>query len=235
MIVTDFSRRNLVRSGAFLAAGVALPTLASCSKGEGEKEVGAVEDLMREHGVLRRVLLVYIESVSKLRSNAAALDPAALNKAAKLFHDFGEEYHERKLEEAYIFPRLKKAGGPASAYVDTLLKQHQRGREITQYIFATTSGGRIAPANADTLARAFESVVLMYQNHTAREDTIVFPAWKDALSGGELDELGDKFEDIEKSQFGGDGFEKAVKQIDQIEQALGLADLDQFTAPPVPR
>jgi hemerythrin-like domain-containing protein len=232
-------RDNGTRRG-FLAASplatatmIALP-LAACS-GEDAKEVGAVEDLMREHGVLRRVLLVYTESVSKLRYAPASLDASALNKAAKLFHDFGEEYHERKLEEAYIFPRVKKAGGAGAAYVDVLLQQHRRGRDITQYILAATAGGRVASANAEPLARAFETFVLMYQNHTAREDTIVFPAWKNTLSGYELEELGDKFEDIEKAQFGGDGFENAVKEIGNIEQMLGFADLGQFTAPPPPR
>jgi hemerythrin-like domain-containing protein len=190
---------------------------------------------MREHGVLRRILLAYIEVVPKLRSDAASVDASALNKAAKLFHDFGEEYHERKLEEAYIFPRVKKAGGPAAAYVDTLLNQHQRGREITQYILGVTASGKVPTAGAEPLAHAFETFVLMYQNHTAREDTIIFPAWKNALSGKEIEELGDKFEDIEKQQFGGDGFEDAVKEVSGIEQALGFADLAQFTAPPPPR
>jgi len=44
-----------------------------------------------------------------------------------------------------------------------------------------------------------------------------------------------KFEDIEKEQFGGDGFEDAVKQISAIEGSLGLADIAQFTAPPPPK
>jgi hypothetical protein len=60
----------------------------------------------------------------------------------------------------------------------------------------------------------------------------VFPAWKDALSAHQLDEKGEKFEEIEHQQFGKDGFEDAVVQIGRIEQALGLADLAQFTAPP---
>jgi hemerythrin-like domain-containing protein len=221
------NRRSLVTLGTVTALGaVSAPLLTACSKDE--KEVGAVEDLMREHGVLRRALLVYAETIPKLRSDAASLDASALNQTAKLFHDFGEEYHERKLEEAYIFPRIKQAGGPAAGYVDTLLAQHQRGREITQYILSATAGGHVA--DAEPLARAFEGFVLMYQNHTAREDTILFPAWKDALSGHELEELGEKFEDIEKAQFGGDGFDKAVKQIGDIEQSLGFADLVQFTA-----
>jgi hemerythrin superfamily protein len=72
----------------------------------------------------------------------------------------------------------------------------------------------------------------MYEHHAAREDTIVFPAWKDALSGDQLDEMGEKFEEIERQQFGKDAFEDAVAQIGRIEQALGIADISQFTAPP---
>lgn len=226
------SRRALVTAGAVGLIG--LPLLAACS-GADEKNVGAVEDLMREHGVLRRVLLVYAQSAPRLRADAASVLASHLNRAAKLFHDFGEDYHERKLEEAYIFPRVQKAGGSAGGMVDTLLKQHQRGREITAFILSATASGTVSAANAEPLARAFETFVRMYQNHTAREDTVIFPAWKDVLSGREIEELGEKFEDIEKAQFGGDGFESAVKQMDGIERALGFADLSLFTAPPPPR
>jgi hemerythrin-like domain-containing protein len=228
------TRRQFVGVGPLVFAAKGLSPEA-CSKESDGKEVGAVEDLMREHGVLRRILLVYGETAPKLRTRPVSLDASALNRAAKLFRDFGEEYHERKLEEAYIFPRVKQAGGPGAAYVDVLLDQHRRGREITQYILAATAGSRIGTANAGALAHAFETFVFMYQNHTAREDTIIFPAWKDALSGRELDELGDKFEDIEKAQFGGDGFENAVRQVGDIEQTLGLSNLAQFTAPLPPK
>jgi hypothetical protein len=44
--------------------------------------------------------------------------------------------------------------------------------------------------------------------------------------------MGDRFEEIERRIFGKDGYEDAVKQIAQIEQSLGFADLAQFTAPP---
>jgi hypothetical protein len=67
-------------------------------------EVTATEDLMREHGVLRRALLVYSETAAKLRNNPSSVAPDALQKTAQLFRVFGEEYHERRLEEAYIFP-----------------------------------------------------------------------------------------------------------------------------------
>ena len=55
------------------------------------------------------------------------------------------------------------------------------------------------------------------------------------MTGEQLDEMNDKFEDIEHEQFGEDGFENAVKQIAAIEGSLGLADISQFTAPPPPK
>jgi len=235
--------RRLLATAWITSAGLFLPTggvgvglAAEKSKTRGEeREVGAAEDLMREHGVLRRALLVYIESVPKIRSNSGSFPADALATTAKLFRSFGEDYHERMLEEAFIFPAVKKAGGAATVYVDVLKAQHDRGREITDYILAVTSKGGIGIGDAEPLARAFESFVLMYQNHTAREDTIVFPAWKDALTERQLREMGERFEDIEHRQFGKDGYEDAVKQIGHIEQVLGLSDLAQFTAPPPPK
>jgi len=229
-------RRNLLLTGAAAAAGLALigdPQPAAAK--EKEKEVGAVEDLMREHGVIRRALLVYLESAPRLRASLAEVDPGAINRTAKLFRAFGEDYHERMLEETHIFPAVKKAGGLAALLVDTLTQQHNRGREITDYILAVTGRGAIGPGDAEPLARAFETLHLMYANHAAREDTIVFPAWKNALSDKQLAEMGEKFEDIERRQFGKDGFTSAAAQMAAIEQTLGYADLGKFTAPPPPK
>lgn len=209
---------------------------AAGKKDENEKggEVTATEDLMREHGVLRRALLVYTAAAAKLRSNPAAVPPDALQKTAKLFRAFGKDYHEKKLEEAFIFPAVKQAGGQAAGLPDILAVQHQRGREITDYILAVTQGAKLGAANAAPLAQALEGLVLMYRHHAAREDTLIFPAWKQTLTARQLDEMNDKFEDIEHEQFGEDGYEDAVKQIGDIEGSLGLADLSQFTAPPPP-
>jgi hemerythrin-like domain-containing protein len=245
MVKFDDARRRLLTTAGSAGASLLILSFGSgtapaaekrakAKQGE-EKEVGAVEDLMREHGVIRRALLVYRESAATLRSNPGSVDPQALLKTAKLFRTFGEDYHERKLEETYIFPAVRKAGGPAAAHVDALIAQHNRGREITDYIIAVTGKGAIGTGDAEPLARVFDNLDLMYENHAAREDTIVFPAWKEALSERQLDEMGDKFEDIERAQFGKDGFEDAAAQIGQIEQMLGFADLAQFTALPPPK
>lgn len=204
--------------------------------GEAESvEVTAAEDLMREHGILRRALLVYQESATRLRQDAATVPPDVLEKTANLFRVFGEDYHEKKLEEVFIFPTVKKAPGTAAQYVDILLAQHSRGREITEYVLSISKADRIASNSVEPLAKALESLVRMYEHHAAIEDTVVFPAWKSAIGQGELDALGEKFEEIEHEQFGGDGFETALKRMEEIETSLGLSNLDMFTAPPPPK
>jgi len=241
------TRRGFLRA-AVAGAGLLVTACHADSRGEekstatspkhGEEgkggEVTATEDLMREHGVLRRALIVYSEAALKLRTNPGLVSPDALQKTANLFREFGEEYHEKKLEEAFIFPAVKKAGGEAATNADILISQHQRGREITDYILSVTRDSKLGAANLESLARALESLVRMYRSHAAREDTIVFPAWKQTLSSEQLDEMNDKFEDIEHEQFGEDGFENAVKQIAGIESTLGIADLSSFTAPAPP-
>ena len=199
-----------------------------------EKEVTAVEDLMREHGILRRALLVYSEIALRIRKNAADISSDALQHTAKLFRAFGEEYHEKKLEEAYLFPKIKEkaADTEAAKYIDVLVDQHVRGREITDYILSVSKGSKLG-IDAVRFADILAGFVRMYDHHAAREDTIIFPAWKNALTGDEYDELNDKFEDIEQEQFGEDGFEDAAKQMSEIEASLGMTDIAQFTAPAV--
>ena len=94
-----------------------------------------------------------------------------------------------------------------------------------------TKGAEIKSGDAESLAKVLGSMVRMYRPHAAREDTVVFPAWKQTLTAKQLDEMNDKFEDIEKEMLGENGFESAVKQISEIETELGLAGLAQFTAP----
>ena len=249
----DKKRRRLLTGLSLAGAGVLLnscrnaPTSNSSATnqekknespapGEAEEpEVTATEDLMREHGILRRALLVYQESATRLRQDPNSVPPEALEKTANLFRVFGEDYHEKKLEEVYIFPTVKKAPGAAPTYVDILFAQHARGREITEYILSISKADKIAANSIEPLAKTLEAFVRMYEHHAAIEDTIVFPAWKAAVGQSELDDLGAQFEEIEHDQFGDDGFEVALKRMAEIETSLGMSNLDMFTAPTPPK
>jgi hypothetical protein len=54
-------------------------------KGEGDKpEVGPTEDLMREHDVLDRILLIYEESIRRLHGSGAPFQADVLVNAANI-------------------------------------------------------------------------------------------------------------------------------------------------------
>src|SRR5690348_3130488 len=169
-------RRKLLRDSVTLgiAGAMSLPLFGEAAQTAGastkkeeknnedkEPEVCATEDLMREHGVIRRALLVYFETVPKLRQNPSSVDPGALRQTAQLFRTFGEDYHERMLEEQHIFPLIRKQGAELQRYADILIAQHNRGREITDYVLAITKGPKIGATHAEPLAKVFESFVLM--------------------------------------------------------------------------
>ncbi|HEX2270435.1 MAG TPA: hemerythrin domain-containing protein [Pyrinomonadaceae bacterium] len=242
----DRTRRELLAGISIAGAGALLigcRTTSNVTNQEGSApgesvpaEVTALEDLMREHGVLRRALFVYRESAAKLKQDAGAVPLDALEKTAQLFRVFGEDYHEQKLEEAFIFPVIKRFRGTAVQQVDTLIVQHARGREITDYILSVTKADSISSNAAAALASAMESFVRMYEYHAAIEDTVVFPMWKGLLGEAELDELGAKFEEVEAEHFGDDnGFESAVMRMEEIETSLGLNSLEALTAPASPK
>jgi hypothetical protein len=69
----------------------------------------------------------------------------------------------------------------------------------------------------------------MYRPHEAREDTVLFPAFRSLVPDKEYKELGELFESREHQLFGKEGFEGQVERVGQIERRLGIYDLSQFT------
>jgi hemerythrin-like domain-containing protein len=233
----SIERRDVVLLAA--TAGVALLTGAcgerstlrspddanrSASK-EKEEEVSPAEDLMREHGVLNRILLVYEECGRRL-DDAATMQ--ALATGAGIIKRFVEDYHE-KLEEDFLFPRFEKAGKHV-ALVATLRRQHQAGRRLTEQILrrATAPAAQDAAAKKE-LTAAMQAFIRMYRPHESREDTVLFPALPEVIGHKELEELGESFEEKEHALFGKEGFEGIVAQVAKLEQQLGIHELDQFT------
>jgi len=69
----------------------------------------------------------------------------------------------------------------------------------------------------------------MYNPHEAREDTVLFPAFRKLVRSSEFSALGEEFEEREHSLFGDDSFESMVDRVAAIEKRLGIFDLSQFT------
>jgi hemerythrin-like domain-containing protein len=241
------SKRQFVKAiglaGAGLAVGVFAPAIVrrratAQEKGLGERmkgpatgakkkeEVTPPEDLMREHGVLDRVLLCYEASIAKFGANED-FDPALVTESAEIIRDFINNYHE-KSEEEHVFPRFR-AAGQMTGLVATLLAQHEAGRRITQDILRFAPNTRRDGDDRRQLITGMKSFITMYRPHAAREDTDLFPKLKDVVSSNEYDAMAEEFERKEHELFGQDGFEMMVQRVARLEQAFGIHDLARFT------
>src|SRR4029078_9433375 len=109
------TRRNFLGVTAKTGTGLLVAAVGGCTVAQGQKneqgnqeeEVSPAEDLMREHGVLKRILLVYGEAIRRIDGNID-LPPDPILDAARMIRSFVEDYHE-KLEEDFLFPRFRKA------------------------------------------------------------------------------------------------------------------------------
>lgn len=235
----DDSRRGFLRLSAAAGTGVLVVGLGGCATGghadrnekkegqEPEEEVSPAEDLMREHGVLKRILLVYGEAIRRIDANQE-LPPEPILDAAKIIRTFVENYHE-KLEEDFLFPRFRKKNTLVSL-VDVLALQHQGGRKLTDITMRYANLNALRDADEKRQLRdSISQFIRLYNPHEAREDTVLFPAFRKIVSKHEYDSLGEDFEDKEHQLFGEDGFEKMVDRVANIEKSLGIYDLGQFT------
>ena len=219
----DFLGALGVAGGAVLCVGNAFGK----DEDNQQTEILPVEDLMREHGVLRRVLLIYEALLGDLKGERP-VDAGVAHKAASVIKTFIEEYHERS-EEQHVFPRFAKSG-ELETLSGLLRSQHVAGRIVTNHILdLTTSKSLQNPQDRSRLERLFRAFIRMYRPHAAREDTVLFPAFHKLMAPKEYAELGDKFEDKERELFGDEGFEKVVAQVAQMEKSLGIYDLGEFT------
>jgi hemerythrin-like domain-containing protein len=231
-------RRRIVRvtTGLVIAGTAVVPAFArkraaqehNGKAGQAKKmaDVTPPEDLMREHGVLNRVLLIYETSMRKL-SNNEDFDPAVITQGAQIVRQFIEDYHERN-EEQQLFPRFRKAGQMVDL-VDILYQQHQAGRRLTDTIIQLVPQSRSAGGDRARLIRSMQAFITMYRPHEAREDTELFPKLRSVVSANEFDSMADDFEKDEHKKFGEDGFESMVQRVADLEKKLGINNLAQFT------
>jgi hemerythrin-like domain-containing protein len=231
--LSQAQRREFIKKGLIVSlSGLAgLSLLPGCKEKEEEEEgegqeVSPPEDLMQEHGLLNRVLLIYDTCKTHL-VNKETFPKEALLNSANIIRTFVEDYHEKQ-EENYLFPRFKKANQLVDL-VNVLLQQHQAGRRLTDQIMQLAKSQTATDTENEQLIQLLTNFNTMYRPHEAREDTVLFPAFRKIVSKNEYDSLGEEFEENEHKLFGNDGFETMVNKVAGIEKSLGIYELSQFT------
>jgi hypothetical protein len=189
------------------------------------EEVTAIEDLMREHSVLNRILLIYENIIMRLKKKIF-IDHRLIYVSALLIRKFVEDYHEQT-EERYVFPILIKN----KTYVDLikeLISQHKLGRDITAIILKL-SKEEITDESRKILIENLEAFVVMYRFHESREDIEIFQEMKKFLTAKEYEEMGEQFEKEEENVLGKDGFSRVMKYVTTIEKKLDIYDISKIS------
>lgn len=127
----NVSRRDMMGKIGLAAAVGASDQESVQGKDKEQIEVTPPEDLMREHAVLERLLLIY-EKALVAGNRPADWPMTRLADAVRVVRSFIEDYHE-KLEEDHIFPRFEKAGR-LTDLVAVLRQQHDVGRQVTDAV-----------------------------------------------------------------------------------------------------
>src|SRR5271166_3391496 len=132
--LASISKTALAVVGGYV---VAVSTARAAEDEGDEPHIGPVEDLMREHGVLRRVLMIYEEGLRRIAAHQDFPGNPFLT-GAQLVRNFVEDYHEKN-EEKFIFPKMRSGVGEAQLDIPILLTQHQAGRKLTDEIIRVST------------------------------------------------------------------------------------------------
>jgi hemerythrin-like domain-containing protein len=222
------SRRTFLVKGGMLIAAASLSGVA-CWRGSAQKRpaIPPTEDLMQEHGVLRRIMLVYDDLARRLKQGED-IPGHVLTEANDIIRRFGQDYHEKN-EERYVFNRFAKAGKMVKM-VAILSQQHLAGRKLLEKIKSQSSADNLKKLlERPRIAELLTSFNQLYRHHAAWEDTVLFPAFRSVTTPQDFAAVGETFAQEEDKLFGRDGYDKVVEQVAGLEKILGIHDLQQFT------
>lgn len=210
---------------------VALCLLSGCYKGPKMKnileEIPPTEDLMREHGLLNRVLIIYDTLLAQLQQGVA-IDQKIVEAAAIMVRDFVHNYHEQQ-EEMHIFSLFERHNTMVDM-VAVLKEQHQVGRALTEDIIRRAQAKSFnSPDNLAQIAHDMASFISVYRAHESREDTELFPLVRTLVTAEQFEKLADEFEESEERLFGEHGFERMLEKVGRLETQLGIHDLSSYT------
>lgn len=192
-----------------------------------EVKYSPIEDLMEEHSILRRALLIYEECIRRMNIGED-FDPDLLIEATNVIKVI-IIYHHALLEHEYIFPRFKEADKYAEM-ADILTEQHGAADGQEKIILEHANEDSINnPETKEILINALKKSIRVFRPHIDREDTEMFPEFKTVVTAHEYYELGKKFKEIEYQKWGENGHRQMVDKIIHVEKALGINDLDSFT------
>lgn len=191
-----------------------------------EFHIPLTEDLMRGHGILNRILLIFEEIIKRI-THYHDFPIAALQESVHIIQSFIQNHHER-FEEDYIFPLFEKHKQHLEL-IATFKEQHMKGRHISTQLEKLAEEKELSHVSKSMLKHLLQECITMYRHHEVHEDTEIFPALRLLMTEKEFEKLGELFKTIEEQLFDKHGFTQISKKLQSIEKELNIYELKQFT------
>lgn len=173
--------------------------------------------LKHEHRVIEKVLSSLVKSTDRLISGES-VRPGFFSDAAEFFREFADGCHHRKEEDILFEQLIPKGLSKEQGPVAVMLAQHEEGRRLTREMADGAERWAAGDQTArDTVIRAAREYVTLLREHIDREDHVLFPMAARLLDPGELTEISEAFERVERDETGEGVHEKYAALADKLE------------------
>ena len=143
-----------------------------------------IEELTANH----KEILLKIDELEKAVSNS--VDMGKIREFLDFTESYAEPHHHK--EEKVLFPALEKKGIPnEGGPIGVMLSEHEAKRGFVKELRKAVKEGKEDKIKENALA-----IVSLMRDHIFKEDNILYPCAKDALSQEEMAELGLQCEKI---------------------------------------
>lgn len=180
------------------------------------------EILTNEHRVIE-VVLDCLDVMAERCRGEGRLDGEAAGKAIDFFRSFADRCHHAK-EENELFPMMEARGvSPHQGPTAVMRAEHVQGREL---IAAMERAVPAAAAGEDAgrtqWIEAATRYSMMLRDHIQKEDHCLFPMADQHLPAPEMEELGRRFERVERADIGPGVHERYVRLAETLAERFGV-------------
>jgi len=99
--------------------------------------------------------------------------------------------HHFRMEEEMLFPRFEEVSGHTMGPTEMMRHEHRQMRQLFEQM-----NQAVAAKSADDYLGASETLLILMQQHNAKEEQMLYPM-SDQVLAGEQDELINKLEAVE--------------------------------------
>ena len=161
-----------------------------------------IETLMHEHQVILLFCDAAVREAARLRAGGA-VDAARIEEMVDFMRNFADRCHHAK-EEGHLFVRLGQRGFPMGVGpVGMMLHEHELGRAhvhaIAEALPAAATGDDTA---TQRVADGLNAWAELLRAHIFKEDSILYPMARNALTAEDMAELEESFESVEREEMG---------------------------------